>query len=172
MVAARWQAVLLDLLNTTPVIEGHSVDLLEGSARKWLHAHQANGEPPDAVRQLRDDLQHVVREEADPAVLSSYLTGVRRLPRIGDDGLVWLLDESACWSARVVLTWGELQTEMPGRLRPCANERCRLFLLDRSRAGTARWCSMSACGNRMKARRHYRRIVGKPATTGPPASGT
>jgi predicted RNA-binding Zn ribbon-like protein len=34
-----------------------------------------------------------------------------------------------------------------------------LFLLDRTRAGTARWCSMSVCGNRMKARRHYGRTT-------------
>ncbi|MEU1163642.1 CGNR zinc finger domain-containing protein [Streptomyces sp. NPDC005921] len=46
---------------------------------------------------------------------------------------------------------------MPGRLRPCANPECRLFLLDRSKGNSARWCSMAVCGNRMKARRHYRR---------------
>ena len=34
---------------------------------------------------------------------------------------------------------------------------CALFLLDRSKPNTARWCSMAVCGNRMKARRHYER---------------
>jgi hypothetical protein len=34
---------------------------------------------------------------------------------------------------------------------------CRLFLLDRSRANKARWCSMATRGNRLKARRHYER---------------
>ena len=28
-------------------------------------------------------------------------------------------------------------------------------ILDESRAGTRRWCSMGDCGNRAKARRHY-----------------
>ena len=46
----------------------------------------------------------------------------------------------------------------PGRLRPCANDECRLFLIDHSKANAARWCSMAVCGNRMKARRHYQRI--------------
>ena len=46
---------------------------------------------------------------------------------------------------------------LPGRLRPCANDECRLFLIDRSKANAARWCSMAVCGNRMKARRHYQR---------------
>jgi len=32
-----------------------------------------------------------------------------------------------------------------------------LFLIDRSKANAARWCSMAVCGNRMKARRHYHR---------------
>ena len=41
---------------------------------------------------------------------------------------------------------------------PGENDECRLFLLDRSRAHRARWCSMAVCGNRNKvasfARRH------------------
>lgn len=148
-----WQAVLLDLLNTTPVIDGRGVDILDGA---WLRAHGARGENPDAVRRLRDQLQRVVRGDADAAVLRRYLRGVRQVPDIGDDGIEWSLD--ADWAARIVLAWGELQKTMPGRLRACANEECRLFLLDRSRAGTARWCSMTGCGNRMKARRHYRRV--------------
>ncbi|MGN0119211.1 MAG: CGNR zinc finger domain-containing protein, partial [Streptomyces albidoflavus] len=52
-------------------------------------------------------------------------------------------------------------TELPGRLRPCANPRCNLFLIDHSRPGTARWCSMATCGNRMKARSHARRRRGE-----------
>ena len=155
---ADWQAVLLDLLNTTPVIDGKAVDQLAdmAAARTWLRAHSAGrGEDVDAVRTLRDDLQRVVRMDADASVLRRYLSEVHQVPDIGPDGVDWSLD--ADWPARVVLAWGELERDMPGRLRPCANDECRLFLIDRSRAGTARWCSMSGCGNRMKARRHYSR---------------
>lgn len=81
-------------------------------------------------------------------------------PAIIDAAVTWRLD--ADWAARMVLAWGELQRDMPGRLWPCANGECHLFLLDLSRGGTGRWCSMSGCGNRMKARRHYSRTVGKP----------
>jgi CGNR zinc finger len=146
-----WQAVLLDLLNTTPVIDWQMVDVLD---RAWLRAHGAKVDV-DVVARLRDDLQRVVRGEEDASALRPYLDGVREVPDIGPDGVDLFLD--AGWAARVVLTWGELQKDMPGRLRPCANDECRLFLLDHSRAGTARWCSMSGCGNRMKARRHYKR---------------
>jgi predicted RNA-binding Zn ribbon-like protein len=60
-------------------------------------------------------------------------------------------------AVRAILTWDALARQSPGRLRPCANGECRLFLIDRSKANAARWCSMAVCGNRMKARRHYQR---------------
>jgi hypothetical protein len=148
-----WQAGLLELLNTTPVIDGQVVDLLD---RAWLRGHGATAGVDD-VRRLRDDLQHVVWGQADASVLRRYLKNVRQVPKIRDGCFTWELD--ADWAARVILAWGELQNAMPGRLRACANEECRLFLIDRSRAGTARWCSMTGCGNRMKARRHYRRAA-------------
>ena len=153
-----WQAALLDLLNTTPVIDGQIVDQLAdaAAARTWLRAHGAGGgEALDVVRTVRDDLQRVVRMEADTSVLRRYLTDVRQVPDIGPDGVAWSLE--ADWPAHLVLAWGDLERDMPGRLRPCENDECRLFLIDHSRAGTARWCSMSGCGNRMKARRHYSR---------------
>lgn len=43
------------------------------------------------------------------------------------------------------------------RLRCCANPRCGWLFLDDSKAGTRRWCSMSACGNRAKVQRHAQR---------------
>ena len=150
------QAALVDLLNTTPVVEGHRTESLDGA---WLRDHGASGERVAGARVLRDALQAVVRGESSADVLSGYLRDVVRRPSIADGAVVWRLD--AGWAARMVLAWGELQASMPGRLRPCANDECRLFLLDRSRAGTGRWCSMSGCGNRMKARRHYDRSARK-----------
>ena len=103
---ADWQAVLLDLLNTTPVIDGKAVDQLAdmAAARAWLRAHAAGrGEDVDAVRTLRDDLQRVVRMDADASVLRRYLSEVHQVPDIGPDGVDWSLD--ADWPARVVLAW-------------------------------------------------------------------
>ncbi|GAB7071890.1 CGNR zinc finger domain-containing protein [Mycolicibacterium hodleri] len=153
---SEWSEVLLDLLNTTPVVDGTPTDTLDAA---WLRAHGAAGQRVRDVRGVRDDLQRVVRGEAPGAVLDARLRGVTQTPEIVGDVLTWRLE--ADWPARLVLAWGELQSAMPGRLRPCANGECHLFLLDRSRGGTGRWCSMSECGNRMKARRHYGRAVGK-----------
>jgi predicted RNA-binding Zn ribbon-like protein len=154
MVSVDWRDILLDLLNTTPVIDGRATDALDSD---WLTAHRAAQETVEDVRRLRADLQRVVRGESGPEVLTGYLDGVRRVPSLLGDGVEWSTE--APWTGHLVLAWGELQRELPGRLRPCANDECRLFLLDRSRAGTARWCSMKICGNRMKARRHYDRVA-------------
>lgn len=54
------------------------------------------------------------------------------------------------WSAGDLLTGARL-----GRVRRCANEKCRWVFLDDSKSANRRWCSMSACGNRAKAHRHY-----------------
>lgn len=43
------------------------------------------------------------------------------------------------------------------RVSQCDGSDCTWLFLDRSRTGNRRWCSMSSCGNRAKARRHYHR---------------
>jgi predicted RNA-binding Zn ribbon-like protein len=43
------------------------------------------------------------------------------------------------------------------RVGICADEHCGWLFLDTSKSGRRRWCSMEGCGNRAKARRHYRR---------------
>jgi predicted RNA-binding Zn ribbon-like protein len=54
------------------------------------------------------------------------------------------------WTAGDLLTGTRLD-----RVRRCANPECLFLFLDDSRAGRRRWCSMSSCGNRAKAKRHY-----------------
>jgi predicted RNA-binding Zn ribbon-like protein len=43
------------------------------------------------------------------------------------------------------------------RLKVCPGEDCGWAFYDHSRNQTGRWCSMSVCGGRAKARSHYRR---------------
>ena len=44
-----------------------------------------------------------------------------------------------------------------GRLKICPGDHCGWAFYDNSRNQTGRWCSMSVCGGRAKARAHYRR---------------
>lgn len=115
-----------------------------------------------AIRAVRGDLHAVVRAEDSFDVLRAHLAGVTQRPMVHDGRLTWQLavDRDRQLVARAVLAFFALAEQAPGRLRPCENRSCRLFLLDRSRAGTARWCSMAVCGNRMKARRHAHRTRG------------
>lgn len=56
------------------------------------------------------------------------------------------------WSAADLLGGTRL-----ARVKRCANDRCQWVFIDDSKSGNRRWCSMSACGNRAKAHRHYHR---------------
>lgn len=60
---------------------------------------------------------------------------------------------------RIALTMAEILTgEDRLNIREC--EACSWLFLDRSPTKRRRWCSMAACGNRAKARRHYQRQPG------------
>ena len=56
-------------------------------------------------------------------------------------------------SAAELLTGDDLD-----RVRECCSDCCAWIFLDSSRNRTRRWCDMTVCGNRAKARRHYARL--------------
>ena len=166
------EAFLLAVLNSTPIIDGVPADDLAdpARARAWLASAGGTGTEAELrhVLRAREALQAVVRGDGPPAVLAPLLAGASCLPALTGGQVTWTLSVSPDrqLAVRAVLAWDTLAKKSPGRLRPCANDECRLFLIDHSKAGTARWCSMAACGNRMKARRHYQR-----ARPTPPAPG-
>jgi hypothetical protein len=157
------ETLLLDLLNTTPVIDGTPRDDIADSTagRRWLAAHgqQATDAEWLTLLDARSALQDIVRGDGPVAAVARFVDGVNRRASLGGDGIAWTIDlpEGRSAAARAVLAWDALRVSGPGRLRPCANEDCRLFLIDHSKPNSARWCSMAVCGNRMKARRHYQR---------------
>jgi len=76
------------------------------------------------------------------------------------DGFFWKLKSapddfmSVLWpivhSAVQLLTGPDV-----ARIRRCASEKCDWLFLDHSKRGNRRWCDMTICGNREKARRFY-----------------
>ena len=157
------EASLLDLLNTTPVVDGTVRDELAdpAAARRWMRERglAATKVETAALVEVRSVLHRVVRGEVGATALKPFVAGVALRPVMGPHGLDWRIEagDAPASAVRAVLAWDALRISSPGRLRPCANSECRLFLIDRSKPNTARWCSMAICGNRMKARRHYRR---------------
>jgi predicted RNA-binding Zn ribbon-like protein len=162
--AAADEDFLLAVLNSTPVVDGVPADELADTvrARAWLASAGGQGTEAELrhVTEARRLLQAVVRGEQPPDVLAPLLRGVTCTPAMADGRIAWslMVQPERELAVRAVLAWDALAQTSPGRLRPCANDECRLFLIDRSKAGTARWCSMAVCGNRMKARRHYERV--------------
>jgi predicted RNA-binding Zn ribbon-like protein len=68
------------------------------------------------------------------------------------DSLAYLLWPIA-QSAEELLT-----SERIKNVRECSADTCAWLFLDESRNHSRRWCDMSVCGNRQKARRHYERV--------------
>ncbi|WP_255545942.1 MULTISPECIES: CGNR zinc finger domain-containing protein [unclassified Nesterenkonia] len=152
------------VLNSAPVIDGGLIDHLDGPsgrefARSW--GGTSTGEELVQLRSARNALQSVIRGDQPSGIeeLAGIVEAAVRTPRVTRDGVVWELEapDDDRLAVGVVLAWSSVVEEFPGRLRACANSECNLFLVDHSRPGTARWCSMARCGNRMKARTHARR---------------
>lgn len=136
-----------------------------GDARRGADGDEGHGDGEDIafLRWTRDALQAVVHGSAGPAALAPALEGVGYRAEVHASGVAWELETppGRALAVRAVLAWDALARTAPGRLRPCQNaDECTLFLIDRSKSNSARWCSMAQCGNRMKARRHYERAKG------------
>src|SRR5581483_5720104 len=98
--------------------------------------------------------------EAINAALADALPHLRVAPRGG--GFAWeLLPDGGSLVAPlrpIARSAGELMTaDALARVRECDGASCTWLFLDESRNRSRRWCSMESCGNRAKARRHYRK---------------
>lgn len=122
-----------------------------------IFAATAAGEAPPAPA-----LKHLNR------VLPETLSHLRLVP--GDECCAWSWrgcegaeEELAFLLWPVVRSAADLLTDDDlDRVRECDADTCRWLFLDRSRNRSRRWCDMQQCGNRAKARRHYRRQKGSP----------
>jgi predicted RNA-binding Zn ribbon-like protein len=152
--------------------------LPDDTARQLLQA--AARRPIDAAAvllqaiELREAIYGIFVAVADRAAVSAGSADLKRLNRALSQmmtharivptarGFVWGWNASPqtlgqlLWpvtqSAADLLTSEDL-----GRVRACASASCGWLFLDTSKNRSRRWCSMEACGNRAKARRHYAR---------------
>ncbi|MCL5734628.1 MAG: CGNR zinc finger domain-containing protein [Actinobacteria bacterium] len=62
-----------------------------------------------------------------------------------------------------------LSSRQKSQLRECAGDSCEWLFLDLSKNASRRWCDMSACGNRAKAKRYRARKT--EGNSAPPAAG-
>jgi predicted RNA-binding Zn ribbon-like protein len=162
----------------TRLIQADALDTPEALSR-WL-CDRSLASVSDAVttsdletaRALRNVLRQAVDPDttlpADPTDVLPQLTLRLRIDEDGKLSLGAVADgiEGALTSIAVMVAGG-LADGSWGRLRLCASPECRWAFRDTSKAGARRWCSMSSCGNRHKAR--TRRAV-RPRAHSSPAS--
>jgi predicted RNA-binding Zn ribbon-like protein len=160
----------------------HGADLFAtpGALRSWLLARRLI---PARTRVGRSDLERAVAAREG-------LRELARAHGDGDgdgiEGALWLLNDAAPGAAVEVrfsrgrprfvpaaaggavaaiglvlgLTAEAMLDGSWSRLKVCPGNDCGWAFFDHSRNQTGRWCSMSVCGGRAKARSHYRRRRG------------
>ncbi|MFE2876224.1 CGNR zinc finger domain-containing protein [Streptomyces roseus] len=171
------EPVSLDLLNTRWMQDGEIADLFAGAfgltrvegLAIWLRstglADRFRADAATLVHLLtaREALARAVADPADEsarALVDAVLEHGRIRATLTPEGPGERAEfEDPTWgpawtAARDYL---DLLGSAPERIRKCASDSCVLHFHDTSRNGTRRWCSMSVCGNRAKASRHYAR---------------
>lgn len=129
-----------------------AIELREAMYRVFTALASARAAPPGDLARLNDALAGALRHRRIAPVPGGRFTWAWAgdLEPSGD------ALERPLWP--VVASAGELLTsDDVGRVRQCADDRCGWLFIDTSRNRSRRWCSMEECGNRAKARRHYRR---------------
>ncbi len=164
------QPLGVDLLNTRWVTGGVAYDLLDHDdlAAAWLADRElgpVRPVPRPQLREARDAVAAVIADPADHVALNALLGRGRVQLAVDERGLVEHDDVAdprwrAAWAC--LRDFVILREATPDRVRKCANPECVLHFQDVSRTGRRQWCSMTACGNRLKARRHHSRLRANP----------
>ena len=110
-----------------------------------LFSRVAVGEKPypSDLKRLNEELERAVSHLAINSELEWEIKGVSALDRA-----LMLITLSAA---------GLLSGPNSSRVRCCASETCGWLFLDQSKNRSRRWCDMSDCGNRAKAKRFQER---------------
>jgi len=93
---------------------------------------------------------------ADVQIVNTAARGVPPTPQLRPDGTAVnpATSVEAALSALARDAIDLFSGPLRDRIRVCAAENCGLLLVDASRPGDRRWCSMQVCGNRAKVRAH------------------
>lgn len=124
----------------------------------------------ERARRLRDALHGIFVEIAhgrpvpggELAIVNGALADAARHGGIAErDGTFlwqWRRDSIDCMLWPIAHSAAELLTgDRLVRIGECGGVACGWLFLDETRNRSRRWCEMEVCGNRAKARRHYRR---------------
>ena len=105
--------------------------------------------PPDALTVLNRSLSEALGKRCLGRHGRRLVWEWRQAARPELDQVLW----PVILSAADLLTSSDLD-----RVRRCAGTGCAWLFIDTSKNRTRRWCDMSVCGNRAKAKRHYAKV--------------
>lgn len=165
----------LDLLNTVWIDADGRHDLLadRSGLALWLTLHGFADRAPasaavhEALVAAREAIAAHIADPAAPqaaALLNGLLAQGSLLRSVGAGGsqtTIAVADPALLPAWTAAEDYLRLLERDAARVRNCAGPGCVLHFFDISRRGDRRWCSMSGCGNRAKAARHYARTTGR-----------
>jgi len=120
---------------------------LRGAIGRLAYARAGGPLPPVPVEGPRP---------GDVEVLNAFAAAPPLVPALLPDGARTVVDPTvtAALSSLARDAIDLFGGPLAARIRVCAAENCGLLLVDTSRSGARRWCSMEVCGNRAKVRTH------------------
>lgn len=163
------EPLAMDLLNTVWTSSRGPVDALADPAdlRTWLDLEGIDSGATEPVQAALLRARAAIRAHAEAshsgsarAALNEVLRWGFRRQAVTADGVQTeqTVEDPARWAAWLAATnYVDLLARDPDRVRQCAHQACVLWFYDGSTRGGRRWCSMTGCGNRAKAARHYAR---------------
>ena len=142
-----------------------------GSLRAWLASHglltafaPVDESELDRALQLRRALRRLIERPGEARALAGLNAVATRAPAtvaFTASGPRFSSGEDAAPSSALgplaMIAAVSMLDGTWGRLKLCPGEHCGWAFYDQSRNRSGRWCSMSVCGARTKARAHYAR---------------
>ena len=155
----------------------HGADLLKTPASlvAWLEQHRmvdpgtaADRHDLERALALREGLRQLARggDAHSLETINGALQGAAVVVQFTKRGPRFERSGSGVGGALGLIAGLIAQAMLDGswqHLKICPGEHCGWAFYDQSRNQAGRWCSMSVCGGRAKARAHYRRRVGGAA---------
>jgi predicted RNA-binding Zn ribbon-like protein len=164
-----------DFVNTADLEDGTDDFADPVGLEDWFDEHHLTPDPVQATRRdaaaaiaVREALRELLRANSgfpvDRAAAAETLDAVARRTRLAvrfDSGAIRLVPQSPGVAGALGRVLAAAAASMADgswpRLKACQSDTCRWAFIDNTNNASRRWCSMSVCGNRAKARAFRRR---------------
>jgi predicted RNA-binding Zn ribbon-like protein len=162
-------------VNTIDIEEGREELSSSEALRGWLAAHGLlhDGVPltlPDlrTAIEVREALRALALANSGAAVDAAAVETLNRIAsraplsvRFGPDGVARFEPADGGLAGALARLLGHVRTATVDgtwrRLKACSNDECRWVFYDYSKNRSGAWCTMAACGDKLKARAYRRR---------------